>query len=158
MKGSYDFGVLHAGELGALLGEMPDVTPQRLVGLLTTPSEIPGVPRVHICALDVSHESLDQVGPVVDLVGRKMLQPRACRICEMQRKVANDDGIISRTAQLACQAVVVEPEPGIRLSRVFDEGGGLSKAWGGNGAARISRLNTRVPGGSGDGLLSSLLL
>ena len=48
----------------------------------------------------------------------------------MQRKVANDDGIVSRTAQLARQAVVVEPEPGIRLSRVLGERGGLPKAWG----------------------------
>ena len=48
----------------------------------------------------------------------------------MQRKVATDDGIVSRTAQLARQAVVIEPEPGIRLSRVLGEGGGLAKARG----------------------------
>ena len=84
-----------------------------------------------------------------------MLDPDACRVCKIQGKVANDDRVISRAAQLARQAVVVEPEPEIRLLRVLGECGGLPKAWG-KGAARISRLNTRVPGGSGDGLLSSL--
>ena len=66
----------------------------------------------------------------MDLIGGKMLEPCARGIRKVQRKVANDDDIIGRTAHLACQAVVVEPEPGIRLSRVFGEGGGLPKAWG----------------------------
>jgi len=81
---------------------------------------------VHVCALEVSHESFDQVGPVVDLVGRKMLEPCSCRVREVQRKVADDDRIVSRAAQLARQAVVVESEPGIRLSRVLGEHGRLS--------------------------------
>ena len=42
----------------------------------------------------------------------------------------NDHGVVSRTAQLASQAVVVELEPGVYLSRVLGEGGGLTKAWG----------------------------
>lgn len=59
-----------------------------------------------------------------------MLEPCSCRVCEMQRKVADDDRVISRAAQLARQAVVVELEPGIRLPRVLGECGGLPKAWG----------------------------
>ena len=98
MKGTDDLGVLHAGELGALLGETPDVVPQRLIGLLTAPSEIPGVPRAHVRALEIAHEGPDQVRPVVDLVGRKMLRPGACRVCKVQRKIADDDGIISCAA------------------------------------------------------------
>ena len=101
MKGTDDLGVLDAGELSALLGEASDVIPQRLVGLLTAPSEIPRVPRMHVHALEVSHESPDQVRPVVDLVGRKMLRPGTCGIRKVQRKVADDDGVISRAAQLA---------------------------------------------------------
>ena len=92
----------------------------------------------------------------MDLIGGKMFEPSARGVCQVQRKVANDDGVVSRTAQLAHQVVVVEPEPGVRLSRVLGEGDGLPKA-GGDGAARISRLNTQVPKGSDDGLLSSLL-
>ena len=48
----------------------------------------------------------------------------------MQGIVANDDHVIIRATQLACQAVVVEPEPGIRLPQVLGECGGLPKAWG----------------------------
>ena len=59
VKGTDDFGVLDAGELGALLGEATDVIPQRLVGLLSAPSEFSGVPRAHVRALEVSHKNLD---------------------------------------------------------------------------------------------------
>ena len=98
--------------------------------MLTTPSKIPGVPRAHVCALEVPYESFDQVGPVVDLVGRKMLEPCSWRVREVQRKVADDDRIVSRAVQLARYAVVVEPEPRIRLPRVLGECGGFPKAWG----------------------------
>ena len=130
MKGTNDFGVGDAGELDALLGEASDVVSQGLVRLLTAPSAIPRVHRMHERALEVAHEGSDQVGPIVDLIGGKMFKPHARRIRKVQRKVANDDGVISHAAQLACQAVVVEPEPGICLSRVLGEGGGLPKARG----------------------------
>ena len=78
--------------------------------MLTAPSEIPRVSRTHVCALEVGHEGSGQVGPIVDLIGGKMFEPRAHGIRKVQRKVANDDGIISRAAQLACQVVVIEPE------------------------------------------------
>ena len=48
-----------AGELGALLGEVPHVVAQGLVGLLLTLSEIPGVPGAHVGAQEVAHEDLD---------------------------------------------------------------------------------------------------
>ena len=58
-----------------------------------------------------------------------MLEPRSCGVSEVKRKVTDDHDIVRRTAQLACQAVVIEPDRGIGLARVLDEGGGLSKAW-----------------------------
>ena len=116
MKGTNDVIVLDARELSALLGETPDVISQGLVRLLTAPSKIPRVARTHVRALEIAHEGPDQVRPVVDLVGWKMLQPSACRVCEVQRKVANDVCVISRATQLACQAVVVEPERRVCLS------------------------------------------
>ena len=57
---------------------------------------------MHERALEVAHEGSDQVGPIVDLIGGKMFEPRTHGICKVQRKVADDDGIISRTTQLAC--------------------------------------------------------
>jgi hypothetical protein len=41
--------------------------------LLAAASEIPGIPRAHVRALEVSSEGLDQVIPVGDLRGRQML-------------------------------------------------------------------------------------
>ena len=78
MKGTSDFGVLDAGELGALLGEATDVIPQRLIGLLSAPLKIPRVPRAHVHALKVSHENLDQITQLwIWLAGRCSSQVRA---------------------------------------------------------------------------------
>ena len=66
----------------------------------------------------------------MDLIRGQVLEPHSCGVGKVKRKVKDDHGIIRRTAQLACQAVVVEPDRGIGLTRVLDEGGGLSKAWG----------------------------
>ena len=53
-----------------------------------------------------------------------MLEPRSCGVSEVKGEVADDDCVVRRTAQLACYAVVVEPDRGIGLARVVDEGGG----------------------------------
>ena len=58
-EGVDDLDVGDARELGAMLGEASHVVAQGFVGLLSTPSEIPGVPRVHVGALEVAHEDLD---------------------------------------------------------------------------------------------------
>ena len=53
MKGTNDFGVGDAGELGALLGEASHVVTQGFAGLLTTPFEVPGVPRAHLSLIHI---------------------------------------------------------------------------------------------------------
>ena len=58
-EGVDDLDVGDARELGALLGEASHVVAQGFVGLLSTPSEIPGVPGAHVSALKVAHEDLD---------------------------------------------------------------------------------------------------
>ena len=146
MKGTDDVRVGDAGELGALLGEVTNVVTQGLVGLLTAPSEIPRIPRTHVCALEVPHEGPDQVRPVVDLIGGKVFEPCARRVCKVQRKVANDHGVITRTTQLASQVVVVELEPGIYLSQVLGEGGGLPKVWGKRSSADLPAEHTGAQG------------
>ena len=62
-----DLRVTDAGQLGALFGEAPDEVSERLVWLLAAALKIPGVPRAHICALEVSDKDPNQVAPVVDL-------------------------------------------------------------------------------------------
>ena len=97
-EGIDDLDVGDAGELGALLGEAPHVVTQGLIGLLPTPFEVPGVPKVHVRALKIAHEDMDQVGPVVDLIRRQVLEPRSCGVSKMKRKVAEDDRVFRRAA------------------------------------------------------------
>jgi hypothetical protein len=63
-----DVRVCDVGQLGALLWESPNVVPERLSRLLAAASEIPGVPKVHVRALEVAGEGLDQVVLVGDLL------------------------------------------------------------------------------------------
>jgi len=97
-ESSDDVGVRDVGELGALLGETPNEVSEGLIGLLPATPEVPGVPRAHICALEVPDEDLDQVGPVVDHALREMLEPRSGRIGQMQWEVADDEQVIVRSA------------------------------------------------------------
>jgi len=58
-EGSDDVGVCDVGELGALLGESPNEVSEGLIGLLSAAPEVLGVPRTHVCALEVPDEDLD---------------------------------------------------------------------------------------------------
>jgi len=97
-EGIDDLNVGDTGELGALLGEASYVVTQGLVGPLLAHSEIPGVPRAHVSTLEVAHEDLDQVIPIVDLVRGEVLEPCPRGVCEVQRKVADNHGVVHRAA------------------------------------------------------------
>jgi hypothetical protein len=92
----------------------------------------------------------------VDLAGQLVLEPRPRRVGEVQGEVADDNLVAGGSAQLTRQAVVVEPHTGVRLPVVLDDHRGLAEVLG-KVVVRISRLNTRVPGGSGVGERSSSL-
>ena len=66
------------GQLGALFGEASDEVSERLTRLLATTLEVLGVPRAHVCALEIPDEDLYQVTPVVDLQGREVFEPGSC--------------------------------------------------------------------------------
>ena len=97
-EGSDDVGVCDVEELSALLGESPDEVSEGLIGLLTVAPEVPGVPRAHVCALEVSDEDLDQVGPVVDHALREVFEPCSGRIGQVEWKVADDEQVVIRAA------------------------------------------------------------
>jgi hypothetical protein len=92
----------------------------------------------------------------VDLAGRQVLEPRPCRVDEVQGEVTDDNLVGGSPAQLTRQAVVVEPHAGVRLPLYLTIDVGWRKRWG-KLTVRNSRLNTRVPGGSGVGERSSWL-
>jgi hypothetical protein len=60
--------------------------------------------------LEISSESLDQVVPVGDLRGRQMLQLGPGSVGEEQGEVADDEVVVVRPSQLACQPVVRKPQ------------------------------------------------
>jgi hypothetical protein len=62
-------------------------------------SEIPGVPRAHVCALEVAGEGFDQVGPVRDLRRRQMLQPGSGGVGKEQGEVADNEVVIVRSTE-----------------------------------------------------------
>jgi hypothetical protein len=82
----------------------------------------------------------------VDLTGRQVLEPRPGRVGEVQGEVADDDLVISGSAQLSCQAVVVEPHAGIRLPLVLDDGRRLAEA---RGESRCADLPAQYAGPRG---------
>jgi hypothetical protein len=74
-EGVHNLGLRHAWELRAALGEAPYEVPERLAGPLGAGAQVPGIPRAHVCALEVAHERVDQIILVMDLAGRQVLEP-----------------------------------------------------------------------------------
>jgi hypothetical protein len=93
-----DIRVSDVGRLDALFREPSDVVPQGFPWLLAVASEIPGVPRAHVCALEVSGEGLDQIVPVGNLRMRQMFQPGSGGVGEEQGEVADDEVVIIRSS------------------------------------------------------------
>jgi hypothetical protein len=54
-----------------------------------------------------------EVGPVIDLVARQVLEPRACGIAEVERQVLDDEQVIGRSPGVARESVVLEPYTGV---------------------------------------------
>jgi hypothetical protein len=123
-----DIRIGDIGELSALFGKASDKLSSSLNRLLAVVSEVPGVPRVHVCALEVSHKDLDQVGPVMNPPRWKVLQPSPYRIGQEQRQVTNDEQVIIYAAQLTSQVVVCKPYLRVCFPRVLDDIGQLSKS------------------------------
>jgi hypothetical protein len=82
--------------------------------VLAAASEILGVPRAHVCALEVAGEGFDQVVPIGDLRRRQMLQPGSGDVGE--------EHVIIRSTQLAGQPVVREPQFRPCFPRVLGDG------------------------------------
>jgi hypothetical protein len=86
-----------------------------------------------------------------------MLQPGSGGVGEEKGEITDDEVVIIRPSQLACQSVVCEPQLRPRLPKYLVIVVRAQKR-AGNGARRMARLKTRGPGGSGEGLQSSSLL
>jgi hypothetical protein len=98
-----------AWELGVALGEALYVLAKSLPRLLLAVAQLPLLARVHVRALEVADEDSTQVGPVVDLVARQVLEPCAHKVAELERQVLDDEEIVGRSTSVAYEQVVLEP-------------------------------------------------
>ena len=105
----YDVGVSDVGRLIALLGEVPNVPTKGFSSLLFAIFEIPCVPRMRVCALEVFHKDLFQVRPTLDSVGQKVFYPCLCRFGQEQWKVVDNEIVIIRPTGLAGKPIILEP-------------------------------------------------
>ena len=88
---------------------------QGLPMLLLVASEVPGITMTLVCALQVSHEHLFEIQPVLNLVSGEMLEPRSSRVSQEQWQVTDNEIIIVRAAGSASEPVVLELEARVRL-------------------------------------------
>jgi hypothetical protein len=72
------------GELGAALGEASYVLAKALPGLLLAVAQLPLLAGAHVRALEVANEDPTLISPVLDLVARQVLEPRACGVTEVK--------------------------------------------------------------------------
>jgi hypothetical protein len=86
-----------------------------------------------------------------------MLQPGSGGVGEEKGLITDNEVVIFRPSQLACQSVVHEPQLRPRLPEYLVMVVGARK-WAGNDARPMARLKTHGPGGLGEGLRSPSLL
>jgi len=72
-------------ELGVLLREATSILSERFSRFLLALAEVPWVAKADVSPLEVPFKHADQVGPVVDLVGRELLEPPASGVGEEER-------------------------------------------------------------------------
>jgi hypothetical protein len=101
------------GKFGAALGEAPNVLAQALFRLLLAVARLPLLAGARVGALEVLDEDSAQVGPVMDLVPRQVLEPHSHGVAEVERLVLDDEEVIHHSPGVAGESVVLEPLTGV---------------------------------------------
>jgi hypothetical protein len=81
--------------------------------LLFAVAQLPLLARAHVRAFEVADKNTMQVRPVLDLVARQMLEPRACGVAEVERQILDHEEIVSHPTGVAHEPVVLEPHTGV---------------------------------------------
>jgi hypothetical protein len=74
-----------------------DVLAQALSRLLLAVAQLPLLARARVRALEVLDKNSAQVGPAIDLVAWQVLEPRTCRVTEVERQVLDDEEVVRRS-------------------------------------------------------------
>jgi len=85
-------------QLGALLREASSILSKCFSRLLLAFAEVPRVARSYIGSFEVSLEHPDQIDPIVDLVGRELLEPSSSGVGEDKRQLSDDGSIVPSSA------------------------------------------------------------
>jgi len=72
-------------QLGALLREATSILSESFPWLLLALAEVPRVARPYVGPLEVTLKYSDQIDPIVDLVGRELLEPSTGGVGEKER-------------------------------------------------------------------------
>jgi hypothetical protein len=72
-------------QLGALLREASSILLESFPWLLLALAEVPRVVRPYVGPLEVALEYSDQIDPIMDLVGRELLEPSTGGVGEKER-------------------------------------------------------------------------
>jgi hypothetical protein len=71
----HDLGLSPTRELNGALAKASYEVPEQLARLLGACPQLLGVPRVHMRAVEVPHERVDQVVPAMDLARLQVFEP-----------------------------------------------------------------------------------
>jgi len=93
----------------ASLGELADVIPQGLAGLLLVALEVPGVTKADIRPLEISDEDPLEVCPVTDAVVREEFKPCPNMLPHANGKILNDEIVIIHSSGSVGEPEVFEP-------------------------------------------------
>ena len=87
-------------QLGALLREASCILSESFSRLLLAFAEVPRVAGSYVGSFEVTLEHPDQIDPIVDLVGRELLEPSAGGVGEEEWQLSDDGSTVpSSTTQ-----------------------------------------------------------
>jgi hypothetical protein len=93
-EGAYHIDVGGIGELVSLLDASSDIVPEAFPALLDATFEVPRAPRALVGTQEIFDEGFLEASPVVDGVGRQMLEPCSCSFGQVMDGEELDDQVI----------------------------------------------------------------
>jgi len=118
-------------QLGALLREASCILSEGFSRLLLAFADVPRVAESYVGSFEVALKHPDQIGPIVNLVGRELLKPSAGGVGEEEWQLSDDGSIVpSGASKLTGQPEICQPELWLGLAVVLCDAGRGSK-WAG---------------------------
>ena len=95
-----------------------------LIGLLLAALEVPGIPRIDICPLEISDEDPLEIHPVVDAIGQEEFEPCSNMLPHVDGEILNDEVVIIHSSSSVGKPEVFEPYTEVHFLGVSGDVGG----------------------------------